>query len=102
MIKTTVNNRRLGLCWEQRQAGRAGWCAGTEANLLRHNSHMKTVILPLLVTVILAGCTTDAPQPTTGLFSLEISPSVDEIFLNKSVDFELVDSATGESVGGAW
>ena len=59
---------------------------------------MKSAILTLLVPVILAGCTTNTPQPTARLDKVEISPSIDSVFVNKSVDFELVDSATGELV----
>ena len=59
---------------------------------------MKCAILSLLMAVILTGCTADTQQPTTEPVNFEISPSIDTIFINKPVDFKLLDSVTGEPV----
>ena len=59
---------------------------------------MKSAILSLLMAVILTGCAADTQQPTAGPDKFEISPAIESIFINKSVDFKLVDSTTGEPV----
>ena len=59
---------------------------------------MKSAILSLLMAVILTGCTAGTQQPTAGPDKFEISPAIESIFINKSVDFKLVNSTTGEPV----
>ena len=64
---------------------------------------MRKTLFLLIVAVALAGCAADTPpQSTAGLGKLEIHPSMDSVFTNKSVGFKLVDAATGKSVKGAW
>ena len=62
---------------------------------------MRNALFLLMAAVALAGCAADTPQSTAGLGKLEIHPPMDIIFTNKSVDFKLVDAATGKSVKGA-
>ena len=63
---------------------------------------MRKTLFLLIVAVALAGCAAETPQSTAGLGKLEIHPSMDSVFTNKSVGFKLVDAATGKSVKGAW
>ena len=62
---------------------------------------MRNALFLLIAAVALAGCAAETPQSTAGLGKLEIHPSKDSIFTNKSVGFKLVDSETGKSVKGA-
>ena len=62
---------------------------------------MRNALFLFMATVALAGCAAETPQSTAGLGRLEIHPSKDSIFTNKSVGFKLVDAATGKSVKGA-
>ncbi len=55
----------------------------------------KTLFL-LIVALAMVGCAADTPQPTARPDKFEISPAIESIFINKSVDFKLVDAATGE------
>ena len=59
---------------------------------------MKKTLFLFLVAVGLAGCTAGIPQPTAEPAGFEISPAIDVIFINESVDFLLVDIETGEPV----
>ena len=57
---------------------------------------MRNTLFLLIAAVALAGCAAETPQPTPEPIRLEISPSVDSILVNESVDFMLVDTETGE------
>ena len=63
---------------------------------------MRNTLFLLIVAVALAGCAAETPKSTAGLGKLEIHPSMDSVFTNKSVGFKLVDATTGKSVKGAW
>ncbi len=58
---------------------------------------MKTLFL-FMVALSLVGCAAGNPQPAAGTVGFEVSPSINGIFINKSVDFSLVDIETGEQV----
>ena len=60
---------------------------------------MRNTLFLLIAAVALAGCSADTPQPTPEPVRLEISPSVDSISVNETVDFMLVDTETGETLG---
>ena len=57
---------------------------------------MKSTLFLLIVAFALVGCTAETPQPTPEPVELEISPRVDGIFLNDTVDFRVMDTETGE------
>ena len=59
---------------------------------------MRNTLFLFLVAVALAGCTADTSQPTPEPVGFEISPPVDSILINRSVEFELVDTETGKPV----
>ena len=63
---------------------------------------MRNTLFLLIAAVALAGCTAETPQPTPEAVELEISPLVDVIFVNDTVDFRAMDAATGEPVKEAW
>ena len=59
---------------------------------------MRKTLFLFLFALALTGCAAGTPQPTTEPDKFEISPAIESIFINKSVDFKLVDSTTGEPV----
>lgn len=57
---------------------------------------MRNTLFLLIAAVALAGCAAETPPPTPEPVGLKISPSVDSILVNETVDFMLVDTETGE------
>lgn len=57
---------------------------------------MRNALFLLIAAVAVAGCAAETPQRTPEPVRLRISPSVDSILVNESVDFMLVDTETGE------
>ena len=72
----------------------------TRGNMATHHGPpIGKKLFLLIAAVALAGCVAETLQPTSEPVQLEISPLVDVIFVNDTVDFRATDAVTGEPVG---